>query len=117
MKIAIVPEQATIYRVRYHGPNGERRYRTLFDRDKAVDLVAWWMIFDKYNSLKEIGEWLSSLPEYKPKHRPPFDCACKSADEYGPEWVGCPLHDRDTGYYARLHERVVRMLRRGENHA
>jgi hypothetical protein len=109
----IVPAQS--FKVRYHGPNGERRYMRFPTADKAIERVAWWWILDKYSQRIEYTDlWTGDgYPVFNRK--PPYECTC----DYSAEntiaqmyhWEGCELHDRNEGYFKRVHERLVRWIK------
>jgi len=90
--------EVTQYRVR-HG----RHVATVASLKTAANRAAWWMIFDKYSN---------DDPAYRgdPWH-PRIECTCyKSNDDWDADWSSCPLHDRQDGYFRRLHTRLARQL-------
>ena len=95
----IVPIQAL--RIRYKGRDGTRRYYTATTRAALRKRLGWWVIFDKHTE----QAWQGSLPDGT-------ECEC---DNYGggPEWDGCPIHDRHEGYFRRLHTRIIRQIAAG----
>ncbi len=80
------------YRVRYKGPNGKRRYGTYRTRERAFRRLAWWLVFD-YGKPKAHG----------------LICDCNNEEV----WGYCAIHNRGTGYYRRMHIRVLRWLEKG----
>ena len=104
MSIKVTAIPTTNYRIKWesHRHPGEKRANKFWTLHEGLSRLAWWMIFDKYGN-----QW--GLPE-------PVACECNEPAwgnmEY-PEPGGpdvCPLHHRKTGYYARLHQRLVRYL-------
>jgi hypothetical protein len=90
--------EVTQYRVR-HG----RHVATVASLKTAANRVAWWMIFDKYRS----DEPMSSNDPWHPR----IECNChKAQDDWDADWLPCPLHNRQDGYFRRLHTRLSRQL-------
>ena len=103
-KIEIVPRQ--MYRVRFKSKNGYRRYGDFPTLYSASSRIAWWMIGSKYNYWdKEISPQVRGV------------CTCGEEDKLSsshlPEWYCCELHDRENGYFRRVHERLVRWILMG----
>lgn len=108
-KIELVPVTVQPVRVRYNWKNVKRN-RKFFSRQEAIGRVAWWMILDGRGTIavEEIA-YPTNLGIYDfkpPKH---LDCDCE-ASMHAPRWEGCEVHNRQTGYYTRLHRRLVRWL-------
>ena len=90
------------YTVKHNG-----RYKTYATKKGALSRLAWWLIFDKYEPLVPYG-----YDGYAPEKNKKCECI-PTIDTYGEfdgraDWMGCPIHDRNTGYYKRLHDRYVR---------
>ena len=107
MEIEIVP----VYRIK--GDSSRKAYRTY---KGVVSRLAWKMVADKYwgrmtynNSQNHdsFGFELEKLPG-------DLECECISEADlkadgmyYTETWECCPIHDRETGYLRRLHDRLV----------
>lgn len=98
------------YRVFYRY-RGKRRYADFNTPIKAVERAAWWMIYDKYGA-----EFDDDAPK---RFIAPAWMACECADDHprdswgqqaGFDWYDCRVHDRDNGYFRRLHDRLVRYI-------
>ena len=109
----ITPIQVTVYRVKYQGKYGKRPSQRFKTEASAISKMAWWMIFDKYENGTgwRDGEHTSTL------FPPPAECKCNEYDphhlpDYGPNGPDCcPLHNKATGYYARVHTRLVSYIK------
>jgi hypothetical protein len=107
MSIEITSKSVPMYSVRYDGKYGIQRRKRFVTRRAAISRVAWWMIFDKYRDY----EWANGIMDRGAPVavHPPVGCECRG--EYGaPDWSGCPVHDHGTGYYAKVHRRLVRFM-------
>ncbi len=77
----------------------------------AAKKIAWSMIFTKYCNQGD----LVKIEDIKKVYR--YTCDCAEDHERG-DWgqvIGfkhecCQIHERKTGYFARLHARLVRIL-------
>jgi len=117
VKLEIEREVVEVYRVRYTSeqtwphpssdPLPRRKYKTLFTLKGALEKAAWWIIWDRY------GYWADGQDDqWAPSHLP--ECSCYGIDNsYHLCWEDCELHDRDSGYFRRLHTRLVRWLETG----
>lgn len=100
--------EITSYKVRYNF-RGNKRYQKFFTLEKAVDKIGWWMIFDKYKTEITKGADFFGESEVVTKNPSWLVCECESRiNDY--DWKSCPIHDRETGYFARLHKKLVKKL-------
>jgi len=102
-KIEVVP----VYRIK----GDEKKFRTY---KAVVNRLVWKIIMGKY------GDGHNDDMEYcQPLNEPRnYVCDC-SEDKYvtsmfgtdrAEGFVGCPVHDRTTGYLRRLHTRLVKYI-------
>ncbi len=102
--MSIKIDRVETYRIR-NGANTRSFYRTLRG---AFGRIAWWMIFEKYTANPNVHHRADII---KPSR---FECEC------GEDWQEdvyhhagyepCELHNRDWGYYKKLHDRLVEYL-------
>ena len=91
-----------VYEVKYrrhrHGRDGRTKRTWRATAGGAATHLAWRMIWDKYGAVD--GH--------------PRGLTCQCDDEravYGDApWEHCPLHDHETGYYRRLHDRLAAFI-------
>lgn len=82
---------------------GNRIFKT---KRGAVKLEAWRMICAKYAELSYNDSGLHLLDEFRG-----MTCDCKLSSNWSNEKAGnCPIHNKYTGYFARLHRRLVRFM-------
>ena len=103
MKTTAVIKPITAYKVNYKG-GGRYRYGIFPHVAKAALMIAWWMIDDKYFPGHE------DLGREEPPER--FECICDKGD-WDLDPTDCPLHDRKTGYYTRVRNRLARWIING----
>jgi len=91
---------------------GNKLYKT---KNAAAKSQAWAMIFYRY-TMPGNTEKPQDISEIKNLHG--IACDCAETDEpigdYGEvqyKHEYCPLHDRKTGYFARLHSRLVSAMK------
>jgi len=74
--------------------------------------IAWWLIFDKYSTTYDHDLTDILNPTVIEKLPPHYDCECGEGDPYNNVygWEDCPIHDRETGYFRRLHDRLTTFL-------
>ncbi len=114
--VEIEPVQTIVHRVRYKTEHGTN-YKTFATRQAAIKRIAWWLLGSRY------PDWFMSERRYMPSLSDPphplplCDCSQDDVDEWGrcyaPEWLICPLHNRDDGYFRRWHKRVVNWIEKG----
>ncbi len=107
--LVVVPAVVTVYRVRYkrYRANGTHwtQYKRFNSLKAATARIAWWIIGDRYDTFHAYDP---PLPGYLP------ECGCEDNPEIvGQPWEQCPLHNRDDGYFRRLHGRVARWIEKG----
>ena len=111
-------ELRQVYTVKYrrhrHGANDQLKQAWRGTVKGAAAHLAWRMIWDKYGDRYELSPELayydqSKLVRFLPTR---FLCACDyELALYGDApWQCCPLHNRDTGYYRRLHDRLAAFI-------
>ena len=96
-------EVVSVYRVK----GDDRKYRTY---SAAVNRLAWKIVFEKYGD-----KYIPGSSEYDVDivSRPiPFghECNCGNDSSFDGAvwgWQGCPVHDRSTGYFRRVHNRLI----------
>jgi len=114
-------ERRQVYTVKYrprHGPKYPARQVWRGTLKGAASALAWRMIWDKYDSFKKPrAMYGQSLIDYR--YPPHLTCNCDQEKEVydcgtGPYtaagWVDCPIHDHETGYYRRLHDRLAAFI-------
>ena len=113
MEIEVVP----VYRIK--NDSSRKTYRTY---NGVVRHLAWKMISNKYwghMSYTNADVVVDDFWKFYELEKLPgnLECDCRSkedliADEmYNTEtWECCPIHDRETGYLRRVHNRLVRYL-------
>jgi hypothetical protein len=88
---------------------GNVLYKT---RETAAKKMAWGWIFKKYGGMKNTqSPSMESITEL-------YGMTCACCEDYGYQYDDifgypaddCPIHDRKTGYFRRLHKRVVRAI-------
>lgn len=80
---------------------GNSLYRT---PSAAAKKLAWSWIFQNYGGLNEIP----SLKDIKELHGAKCECSPEDDNEsYIYPWSGCEIHDRQYGYFRKLHERTT----------
>lgn len=78
----------------------------------AAKHIAWRTINDKY---MYYGDPMGTLSDIK--RAAGLDCECDFKSEYGAGPSGCPLHDRTTGYFRRLHKRLTKIIIKAQTRA
>ena len=111
IELVIAPAVVTVYRVRYkrHRASGTHwtEYRRFNSLGAAVRRVAWWIIGDRYDMFHAYNPD-PPLPGHLP------DCCCDDGPLCtGNPWDQCPLHDREDGYFRRLHNRMSQWIEKG----
>jgi hypothetical protein len=113
MNIQIV--EARRYNVRMKTKNGRHVYKSYRTLKTASKAIAWRMVFDKYEGLSL--DKSSALGQLVYADRPKWlVCECGEFDRFDYDespvyhWGDCPIHDRRTGYYARVQKRLARFI-------
>ena len=98
-------DKTEVYSVRQYPSDKPRYYRTL---PGAMSRIAWWLIFSKYYTEYD-GIVNQDIIEHLPPH---YACECgkHGSPHEEPEHTLCPIHDRETGYFKRLHDRLTSFL-------
>ena len=76
---------------------GNRIYTTPY---MAAKNEAWFMICAKYIEYGSIPKGLLGVKKLRK-----MTCSCRGRNPQR-----CPIHDHETGYFARLHKRLTRQL-------
>jgi len=89
---------------------GNRLYRT---PQAAAKTISWSWIFNKYGGMKNTQS--PSIEDVK--QILDMECCCMEKAERGDygeplqlPFELCPIHDREVGYFRKLHERCVRAI-------
>jgi hypothetical protein len=100
------PRNLRIIKPRHAYQVGNRLFRTV---QAAARFEAWRLILDKYLATLDGTARLSKV-----KSARGLICLCDLGyiGEDQPDYNDCPLHDRRTGYFARLHLRLSRNIER-----
>ena len=105
-EIEVVP----VYRIR----GDAKKFRTY---KAVINRLAWKLVFDKYGTRFNsdyIDPWLPLKNDVYDPLPPHYECTCAANNvvdgEYCQPHVNCPVHDRESGYLKRLHDRLARFL-------
>jgi len=82
---------------------GNNLYKT---KETAAKKLAWSWIFTKYGGMKNTQH--PSMEDIKELYG--MVCECWDGDEFNYPPDSCPIHDRQTGYFKRLHKRTVKSI-------
>jgi len=112
VEFVVAPREVVRYFVRFKkhyrdGHTSTTKYKSFATLRGAASRIAWWIIGERYDVAMQ---QFDALPkDYRfPAFLPGCDCWDRSRG-----WDGCALHDRDNGYFSRLHDRVADWIEKG----